>query len=213
MRKSVDLTGKRFGLLTALERVPERKNGQAFRWICKCDCGSVRDYNYASLTQGKSTTCGVGCSLRKHPLRGTPTETSWRKLLSRCKYDEYKEWHGDVSVCDRWDPQKGGSFENFAEDMGERLEGCTLNRVNGAKIYSKETCEWASLSMQSFDQKQKKHNSSGRTGVRWREERNVWEASICKNREVIRLYYGSSFDEACKAREKAELELYGFTKE
>ena len=48
MGKSVDLTGKRFGFLTALERVPERKNGQAFRWICKCDCGSVRDYNYAS---------------------------------------------------------------------------------------------------------------------------------------------------------------------
>lgn len=28
-----------------------------------------------------------------------------------------------------------------------------------------------------------------------------------------RLYYGTSFEEAVQAREKAELELFGFTKE
>lgn len=213
MGKSVDLTGKRFGFLTALERVPERKNGQAYRWICKCDCGSVRDYNYASLTQGKSTTCGVGCSLRKHPLRGTPTEKSWRKMLARCNGNGYEEYYSDVEVCERWNPRAGGSFENFVEDMGERPEGMTLNRVNGAKVYSKDTCEWATYSEQNYDVRRKKTNKSGRSGVRWREDRQAWEARITKDGKITILYYGSSFEEACKAREKAELELYGFTKE
>jgi hypothetical protein len=146
-------------------------------------------------------------------MTGTPTYTSWQKLCSRTRSSEYEEWHGDVVICDRWDTKKGGSFDNFLEDMGVRPEGTTINRINGAKIYSKETCEWATLSVQSFDQKRKNTNKSGRTGVRWRDERGVWESRIAKDGEQIILYYGPSFEDAVKAREEAELKYYGFTKE
>lgn len=210
MSKVVDLTGSRFGYLIAIERKYPRHEGQAFRWICKCDCGMVRDYNYASLTTGKTKSCGLSCPMKVHPLRGTPTETSWRKLLSRVKY---YEGYRDVSVCDRWNPATGGSFENFIEDMGARPWGCSLNRVRGAKIYSKETCEWATLSVQSFDQKLSSDNTSGRTGVKWRKDRGKWEAEIKVERNTIRLYYGDSFEEACEARDAAELKYYGFVKE
>ena len=46
-----------------------------------------------------------------------------------------------------------------------------------------------------------------------RKNGQAWEARITKNGKITILYYGSSFDEACKAREMAELEMYGFTKE
>ncbi len=56
-------------------------------------------------------------------------------------------------------------------------------------------------------------NKSGRTGVKWREDRKVWEARIVVDGNKIILYYGDSFEEACAARESAELIYYGFTKE
>lgn len=56
-------------------------------------------------------------------------------------------------------------------------------------------------------------NTSGTVGVRWRKDRDAWESYISVDYKHIRLYYGPSYEEACKAREEAELKYYGFTKE
>lgn len=209
-----DIAGKRFGRLVAIERLEMSPNA-GFFWKCACDCGGVVKVTIGNLNSGHTSSCGClqGENLTKHGMSNTPTYVSYRKMLSRTRHEEYKEFYGDVSVCDEWDTYKGGSFENFYRDMGERPEGCTLNRINGAKIYSKDTCEWASGSLQSYDQKMNKTNSSGRSGVRWREDRQMWEAKITVKKEIKILYYGDSFEAACKARELAELKYYGFTKE
>jgi len=38
MPKALDLTGQKFGKLTAIERLPSR-NGKTY-WLCKCECGN-----------------------------------------------------------------------------------------------------------------------------------------------------------------------------
>lgn len=48
-------------------------------------------------------------------------------------------------------------------------------------------------------------NTSGRCGVTWRANRGKYESSIKVNGKSIYLGYYSSFDEACKARKKAEV--------
>lgn len=211
MGRVVDLTGQKFGNLTAIQRCESREEGQAYRWVCRCDCGTVRDYNYGSLTTGKSTSCGRACPTKIHPLRNSPTETSWRKMLSRCHGKNKEEWYSDVIVCDRWLPSKGGSFENFVEDMGERPEGMTLNRIHGAKIYSKSTCEWADASFQSFDQDVRKYEGHV-PGVKYRRDRSKWVSEISKNGKIHNLYYGDSKEDAINARLKAEIELFGRSK-
>lgn len=208
-----DISGKKFNKLLAVESTGEKSKNGDFIWLCECECGNKAEFPVGQLQSDSAYSCGCENRGGKHKMTGTPTYRSWSKMLARVRMDEYAEWHGDVTVCDRWDTYKGGSFENFYEDMGERPEGFTLNRINGAKIYSPDTCEWASLSLQSFDQKRNKHNLSGRTGVRFREDRQKWEAFISKGNEQVRLYYGDSFEEACKKREEAELKYYGFTKE
>jgi hypothetical protein len=49
---------------------------------------------------------------------------TWRGMLDRCYKENsvgYKNYGGrGVVVCDRWNPAKGGSFENFYADMGSR---------------------------------------------------------------------------------------------
>lgn len=50
-----DLTGRRFGALTALYRADNR-NGRAC-WVCRCDCGALYTASARALKGGKATAC------------------------------------------------------------------------------------------------------------------------------------------------------------
>ena len=57
MGKFIDLTGQKFGRLTVIERVPEKKNNQIC-WKCKCDCGNEYIVIGNNLKRGTTTSCG-----------------------------------------------------------------------------------------------------------------------------------------------------------
>ena len=62
----------------------------------------------------------------------------------------YKSWCVMISnmrlhVCNRWRVDKGGSFQNFLEDMGIKPEGTRFVRIDKTKPYSKDNCEWRKL--------------------------------------------------------------------
>lgn len=54
--KRLDLTGKRFGNLVALE-FAYTKNKRTF-WKCKCDCGNIAEVDRGFLRSGATTSCG-----------------------------------------------------------------------------------------------------------------------------------------------------------
>lgn len=53
-----DISNKVFGKLHALYRTESIGRKQATYWVCKCDCGNIRPYDAASLTSGRSKSCG-----------------------------------------------------------------------------------------------------------------------------------------------------------
>ena len=53
-----DLTGKKFGRLTVLYRVPNPKNNKHSMWHCRCDCGTEKDILGTNLIQGGTVSCG-----------------------------------------------------------------------------------------------------------------------------------------------------------
>lgn len=57
-----DLTGRRFGRLTALERLPGY-----LKLRVRCDCGSVVERRTSNVVYGKTTSCG--CEARKVGMR------------------------------------------------------------------------------------------------------------------------------------------------
>jgi len=51
-----DLTGKRFGKLTVIEK--KGRSGGRITWKCKCDCGNYTEIKGNYLTTGQTKSCG-----------------------------------------------------------------------------------------------------------------------------------------------------------
>ena len=104
--KKNDLTGQKFGKLTVLKELPERKNKHIYQH-CKCECGNETDVMGSNLTSGKSKSCGK-CSRgnnlidqrfgRAVVIEKTNKRSSSGDIIQKCKCDcgNIYETRGDI---------------------------------------------------------------------------------------------------------------------
>jgi len=117
------------------------------------------------------------------------TYNSWMAMRIRVKH---KPQYLDVQIDSRWD-----SFSAFLEDMGERPEGMTLDRIDGRLGYTAANCRWATPTTQS-------RNKVKFTGVRWAKQQRKFIANIGVDCKVIHLGYRDDWFEAVCLRKSAE---------
>lgn len=133
------LEGQRFGRLTVIRRAADAK------WMCRCDCGKVSFAITTNLRRGNTKSCGCAQkeSATKHGLVGTPEYLIWRGMRSRCRdagSTAFRNYGGrGITVCPEWE-----DFVVFLRDMGQRPNGCDLDRIDNNKGYSKDNCRWIS---------------------------------------------------------------------
>lgn len=205
MRKAIDIAGQRFGKLTVIKAAGYSIKGNAM-WECLCDCGNVRDIKSYNLRKGLSKSCG--CVRITHNMTNTPTYSIWSGMRQRCnniKGDKYHYYGGrGIAVCGSW-----LKFENFFKDMGECPKGLTLERIDNSKGYSPDNCKWATRSEQNRNQRLKKTNKTGVSGVFWNKKNQKYQVAIKKNYKQHYIGQFVSLEQAFNARKEAEQKYWG----
>lgn len=180
----IDITNQQFNKLKAIKFV---KYDKATYWLFKCECGLEKIINKATVVSGKIKTCGCfkKCSVKNKFYR---TYVSWFSMRGRCLNDKRKDfkYYGGkgIKICNRWD-----KFENFLEDMGERPNGKSLDRIDNNKGYNKENCKWADEKEQKSNMSSNilvKHNNKTITMAEWSRITNI-------NYETIKYYRRKKF--------------------
>lgn len=205
MRK-INREGQVFGLLTVVNEIPERKNGQVV-WNCLCECGNYSAVVNGNLQSGTTTSCGCIQKHRlvenrtKHGMVNTREYAIWKGMRSRCnnpnraKFADYGA--RGINICAQW-----GDFAVFFKDMGPCPPGFSIERIDNDKGYEPANCVWASSYTQAWNTRKRNHETGVR-GVRLTTSGRYW-ARICFNNEDIYLGSYDTLKEAIAARKQAE---------
>jgi len=184
LHRPKDITGKKFGVLTA-KKLSCVKKGRAF-WFFECDCGNIKEIRYAFVASGNTQSCG--CSHRrtgennpnyKHGKKHTSEYKIWKGIRKRClnsKDAGFPNYGGrGITICDRW----RNSAVNFMNDMGARPSPRhSIDRIDNDKGYFPDNCRWATALEQARNTRMRKINTSGFTGVHWCKRDKRWKARI-----------------------------------
>lgn len=130
------MIGERFGKWVVLEKGVSV--GKHTRWICKCNCGTIKTCYQNNLRRGKTTNCG--CVRTKTGHSEKPTHSSWQAMIERCLptwRSHHNYYDRGITVCEEWK-----DFVVFFNDLGERPKGTVLDRIDNEKGYYKENCRW-----------------------------------------------------------------------
>ena len=150
----VDLTGRKFGKLTAIRPFCQNRAKQ-YLWECKCECGGTSVVVGSNLIRGNTKACGcvriteIADRTRKHGMSKERIFSIWVGMRKRCnnkKSAAYKDYGGrGISISEEW-----GVFENFYNDMKDGYShNLSLDRIDPNGNYCKENCRWATAKTQN----------------------------------------------------------------
>lgn len=176
-----DITGQTFERWTVLEYLGNSK------WLCKCECGTVKSVQLAHLKNGTSLSCGCYAKEKTAERTRTHGEASkkagkatrlyriWYHLAGRCENPNddaysnyggrgitiYPEWRKSYTVFREWSLQNG-----YKDNL-------SIDRIDNNGNYEPGNCRWTTAKEQC-NNKRNNHlltcNGETKTMAQWAEE-------------------------------------------
>lgn len=157
MGRIKDMTGKKIGRWTVIKLDTEHPNKHDSRWICQCECGTVKSILGHQLRNGNTHSCG--CLQREllserqatHRETGNRIYRIWQNMKDRCLNQKCKDYGNygarGITVCNEWESSYI-SFRDWALSNGYK-DNLTLDRINNNGNYEPSNCRWATVKEQS----------------------------------------------------------------
>lgn len=135
----------------------------------------------------------MGHPIRKRGISKYSGYASWHAMRDRClnpKCKDFPQYGGrGIDICDRWNDSV-----SFAEDMGEKPKGFSLERIDNSKGYCPENCRWASPLEQG---RNKRNNRRLKINGEEKTVSQIWQdAGIPESTFYNRLAQGMTPEEA-----------------
>lgn len=160
-----DLTGFKFGRLTAIS-LSEKRSGRKTFWDCVCECGKNKTIRTDSLKDGSVRSCGClkkeqdrinlpnGQGVISHGLSKERIYSTWRGMLSRCEDENdksYKSYGGrGIKACSDWHDLQNFVDWAYANEYDDSL---TLERIDVNGNYEPNNCTWIPIEKQALNKR------------------------------------------------------------
>lgn len=154
MAKMKNITGKKFGKLTAVKVFGKSASGK-YLWLCKCECGGEKIVSRSDLVTGNTISCGCVITNTSHGMSRTKLYKKWTDIKMRCynpnniSFPNYgargikmcEEWRNDFSAFLSW------AIQNGYDDSAPRGR-FTIDRIDVDGDYCPENCRLVDIQFQ-----------------------------------------------------------------
>lgn len=158
--RRIDISGQKFGRLTALRFV--RMQGHNSVWLFRCDCGREVEIVASNVRNGHHTqSCGclqretIKAIATKHGGEKTRLYKIFRDMVNRCYDKKDKGYHNyggrGIVICDVWKNDYGKfmkwAYANGYDENAPRGK-YTIDRIDVNGNYEPSNCRWVDMKTQ-----------------------------------------------------------------